>query len=103
MGAPMGLNDAIDALLEFLGDARRGGRQLWLMGNGGSHANAAHLVTDLASPGGPAVQGWRVAALGSDVSLLLSNSNDAGFEDALAAEVRVFVQPNDSVLAISVS
>lgn len=96
-------DETVRELVGLMLNVRRTAGQLWLLGNGGSLVNCLHLATDLASPLGPAQQGWRVTTLGAQPALSSANANDGRFVDALAAEVRVFVQPRDTVLALSVS
>lgn len=79
------------------------GNRVFIGGNGGSFANAVHLVTDLASVSSPCRAGWPVLLLGANAGLFSANSNDGGYSDALARELSVFVAPGDLVLAISTS
>ncbi|HVB99892.1 MAG TPA: D-sedoheptulose 7-phosphate isomerase [Candidatus Dormibacteraeota bacterium] len=84
------------------GRLRAGGRLLAL-GNGGSAAQAQHMVAELVGrlvadrPPIPAV------ALTTDTSILSAIGNDYGFEELFVRQLRALGRPGDVVLAISTS
>ena len=84
--------------------ASREGHVLYIIGNGGSAAAAAHLVNDFVAgsyaEGHPA---FRVFNLSDNVSTVTALSNDAGYENIFAHQLRVYLKPEDVVLAMSVS
>lgn len=81
---------------------QRGGR-LFILGNGGSAADAQHIAAELVGrfkrdrPGLPAM------ALTTDSSCLTAISNDIGFENVFARQIEAWVRPGDAVWALSVS
>jgi D-sedoheptulose 7-phosphate isomerase len=91
-------------ITELLLDAGRAGRNVLVLGNGGSAATASHLACDLSKtasvPGQPRL---RALALTDNVPLLTAWGNDASYEVIFAEQVRTFAGPGDVVIAISAS
>ena len=77
---------------------------VFLCGNGGNSANAAHIATDLmkltAPPSGPRL---RALALGESLSGLSAVANDIAYEQVFAEQLRAFLSPNDVVIGLSTS
>jgi len=73
------------------------GRMVYLLGNGGSAATAAHGALDLQKRAG-----LRALAL-TDGPLLTAWGNDAGYENVFAESLRRLLVPGDTVLLLSVS
>lgn len=69
------------------------GRRVYVIGNGGSYANAMHIVNDLLSCG--------VRAHVMDPATLTAFSNDYGYEGALEMWIRVVGEPGDWLVALS--
>jgi len=80
----------------------RGGRLL-VAGNGGSAAEAQHLAAELVGR----LRGERMPlsaiALTADSSAVSAISNDYGFEEVFARQVRAHGRPGDVLLALSTS
>jgi D-sedoheptulose 7-phosphate isomerase len=93
---------AIDRVVEVLIEAQRAERFIYVMGNGGSAANAEHFVNDLGKGEGPsAPRRFKIMSLTSNVSLLTAWANDTDYEHIFAEQLRNFVQPGDVVMALS--
>ncbi|QDM28172.1 SIS domain-containing protein [Tardiphaga sp. vice304] len=94
--------DQVDAAVELVKAAWRGGKQTITFGNGGSALTAAHFITDwnkgisLAS-GTP----FRGRSLLDNIGLLTAHANDQGYQDAFAEQVKNVAQPGDLVIAVS--
>ncbi len=83
---------------------RRDGRQLFVLGNGGSAAAASHWACDFGK--GAAVPGkrrFRVHSPNEQLSWHTALANDVAYADALAEQLRNWVDPEDLVVALSVS
>lgn len=96
--------DVIEQVISVLQSARLAGRQVFIIGNGGSAATASHLACDLAK--NARLAGWppfRVLALTDNVPLLTAYANDEGYDQVFAQQLANFVQADDVVLAISTS
>jgi D-sedoheptulose 7-phosphate isomerase len=78
------------------------GRQVFLCGNGGSAANAMHIANDLLfgiARGGEV--GLRVSALPSNSSVMTCLANDIGYNKVFSAQLAVYAQPGDVLIALS--
>jgi len=90
--------DAITVLHE----ARMSGRQVFVMGNGGSATTASHFACDLAK--GAQVEGcpsFRVLPLTDNVALLSAYANDESYDAVFARQLGPLVQAGDVVIGIS--
>lgn len=94
--------DEVIAIANVLADARRRRARVFVLGNGGSAATAAHLACDL-SKGAGGERRLRVAALSEAVPTLTAWANDVGYEQVFAEQLYSLVDPGDVVLALSVS
>lgn len=96
--------DALARAVEALDQARQSKKALFIIGNGGSAAAAAHLVNDLVA--GAYVEGapaFRAFSLSDNVSTLTALANDSGYESIFEHQLKVQMMPGDAVLAMSVS
>lgn len=96
--------EALERLLGWLEETRRGGGRLFVLGNGGSAASASHWACDFGK--GAAVEGRRrfaVLAPTEQVSWHTALGNDVSYADALAEQLRNWARPGDLVVALSVS
>lgn len=81
----------------------RGGKVL-VCGNGGSAADSQHFAAELVGKfRSPHRAGLPAIALTADTALLTAWSNDEGYEDIFARQVRTFGQPGDVLLVMSTS
>lgn len=84
--------------------AWQGRRTVFLCGNGGNSANAAHIATDLvkltAPRRGPRL---RALALGESLSGLSAVANDISYDEVFAEQLRSFLSPGDLVIGLSTS
>lgn len=79
-------------------------RSVYVLGNGGSAAVAAHWVNDLGVNSLVDNRtGFRVYNLADNPSALTAVGNDAAFEDIFLAQLRSYLRPGDVVIALSVS
>ena len=100
------LEESLDALVEaveLVAARMLAGNKLLLFGNGGSAADAQHIAAEfvnrflLERPPLPAI------ALTTDSSILTSVSNDYGYADVFAKQVKALGREGDVALAISTS
>ncbi|MFN0087716.1 MAG: SIS domain-containing protein [Blastocatellia bacterium] len=84
-------------------DALRGGGKLMLFGNGGSAADAQHIAAELAFRMVRDRDPIPAIALTTDSSLLTAISNDSGFDQVFARQIRALGRRGDAALAISTS
>lgn len=90
--------------IELLTAAYEGERQVFIAGNGGSAANAAHMANDLthgvAKSGRP---GFRATALAANLSVVTALANDEGYAEIFAAQLRALARPGDLLVVLSAS
>lgn len=97
------LQDAFTRALGLLTTALRGGGKILAMGNGGSAADAEHLVAELVGRFGYDRASLPGLALTAPSPTFTAIANDYGFEQVFARQVRGFGRPGDVVFAISTS
>jgi D-sedoheptulose 7-phosphate isomerase len=93
------LEDAARAVVAAL----QSGGKLLAMGNGGSAADAQHLVAELVGRYRADRRPYPALALTTDPSIVTALGNDYGFEEIFARQVRAHVRPGDVVVALSTS
>jgi D-sedoheptulose 7-phosphate isomerase len=83
--------------------ALKSGRKLMVAGNGGSAADAQHLVAEFVSRLVGDRPAMRAVALTTDTSILTAIGNDYGFERLFVRQVEAIGQRGDVFLGISTS
>jgi D-sedoheptulose 7-phosphate isomerase len=94
----------IDRVITVLHEARMRGRQVFIMGNGGSASTAAHMVCDLAK--NTRHLGWpnfKVIGLADNMAIFSAYANDEGYENVFWNQLDSLLLPDDVVIAISAS
>jgi D-sedoheptulose 7-phosphate isomerase len=79
------------------------GNRLFAAGNGGSAAEAQHLTAELVGRFEGERPPLSAIALHGDTSALTAISNDYGYEQVFARQVRAHTRPGDVVLLLSAS
>ncbi len=95
--------DTLATIGELTANAMRSGHKLLVAGNGGSAADAQHLVAEFVvrlTVNRPAL---RAIALTADTSILTAAGNDFGFDTIFARQIEALGQPGDVFLGISTS
>ncbi|HEX8713265.1 MAG TPA: D-sedoheptulose 7-phosphate isomerase [Terracidiphilus sp.] len=88
---------------EATAEALRAGRKLMVAGNGGSAADAQHLVAEFVNYLVQDRPAMRAIALTTDTSILTAVGNDSSFERIFARQIEALGQPGDIFLGISTS
>jgi D-sedoheptulose 7-phosphate isomerase len=97
------LPPVLEAIVRAARECLRDGRKVLACGNGGSAAQAQHLVAELVGrfarerPALPAI------ALGADTATLTALGNDYGYERVFARQVEALAAAGDLLFAISTS
>ena len=76
---------------------------LYIMGNGGSAADAQHLAAELTNQFRTKRLGLPAIALTTDTSVITAIANDRGFDQIFSRQIEALVIPGDLVLAITTS
>lgn len=94
--------DQIHRITEILLEARREGRRVFLLGNGGSAATASHFACDL---GKGTIQKdrprFKVVALTDNIPLITAWANDTSYDGIFSEQLANLVEAGDVVLGIS--
>jgi D-sedoheptulose 7-phosphate isomerase len=93
------LVQAAEAILTAL----RGGGKVLVFGNGGSAADAQHLVAELVGRFERDRRPLPAVALTSDSSVMTSIANDCGYEQVFARQIEALGAAGDVAIAISTS
>jgi len=88
--------EAFDACL-------RGGHKILACGNGGSAADAQHLVAELVGRFREERRALPAIALTADTAILTAVANDYGYERVFARQVEALARKGDLLVAISTS
>ena len=95
--------DTVVTIGELTARAMGSGNKLLVAGNGGSAADAQHLVAEFVvrlTVNRPAL---RAIALTTDSSILTATGNDFGFDHVFSRQIEALGQPGDIFLGISTS
>ena len=93
------LTDVAVKLVETL----RSGHKVLVAGNGGSAAQAQHLAGELVGRFKRERAPYAVISLTTDLAIITAVSNDYGYQDVFARQVRALGQPGDLLIAFSTS
>ena len=90
--------DAIDRVVAILAETRSSGGRLFILGVGGSAANASHAVNDFRK-----IAGIEAYAPTDNVSELTARTNDEGWASVFESWLKVSrLKPEDTLLVFSV-
>jgi D-sedoheptulose 7-phosphate isomerase len=94
--------DAIESLSELLYRAYSDGKQVFILGNGGSASTASHMACDLGKNTiGPNMRRFRILSLNDNIPLLTALSNDLGYENVFAEQLQNLIQPGDVLIVLT--
>ena len=95
--------DKYNLLLTNLINTIKNENTIFICGNGGSFADAQHLVTELVVRFNHNRKALKAIALGSNQSNLTAIGNDMNFEKIFQRELEAFYRNGDTVLLLSTS
>lgn len=96
--------DAVERIYHILRGARDRGSTVYIAGNGGSAATAAHWVNDLGKGAKESLRApLRVMSLSDNISWLTALANDEGYERVFAGQLENFARPREVLVVISAS
>lgn len=94
--------EPVARIVDIMKDAQLNRRTVFMMGNGGSSANASHIVNDLVKsalhPGRPR---FRACCLTDNTATLTAYANDESYEVALAKQLEALASPGDVAFVLS--
>jgi len=92
----------IGRIADMLYRSRLEGKQIFIMGNGGSASTASHFCSDLAKTSlVEGKRGFRVIPLTDNVPLMTAWGNDVGFDDIFHGQLLNLLNEGDVVVGIS--
>jgi D-sedoheptulose 7-phosphate isomerase len=94
----------VQALVDALVDAYRHERFVFVIGNGGSAANASHLCEDLGKGTLSDFEGQKrlkIMSLTDNVPYIMAWANDEGYERVFVEQLKNFAEPGALLIAIS--
>jgi D-sedoheptulose 7-phosphate isomerase len=97
------LASSVSSAVDIISSSLASGGMLLAAGNGGSAADAQHIVAELTGRFFLERQPFRAIALHANTSALTAIGNDYGYEHVFAREVSAHARPGDVLLAISTS
>jgi len=96
--------DEIAAFVQVLLSARKNGKTIYFIGNGGSAATGTHMVNDL-SIGLKLrdIKNLNIECLSDNSAVCTAIANDIGYENIFYAQLKDKITQNDMLIAISCS
>src|SRR5215467_300503 len=88
---------------EVMAHGFQNGRKVLLFGNGGSAADAQHIAAEFVGRFIAERDPLPALSLSTDTSMLTAISNDYGFDNVFARQIKALGQPGDTAIAISTS
>ena len=101
--ADQSIADTIVTIAQLTAQALKSGNKLLVAGNGGSAADAQHLVAEFVVRLSENRAALRAIALTTDTSILTACANDFGFDQIFARQIEALAQPGDIFIGISTS
>lgn len=96
--------EPIQEAIDVLHQARIDGKQVFIMGNGGSASTATHMVCDLAkNTRQPDWPHYKVIGLADNMAIFSAYGNDDGYDNVFRLQLANLLNPGDVVVAISTS
>lgn len=94
----------IAAVIEVVKQAGREGRRIFVCGNGGNAANAAHFTTDLGKNASAAApQPYKVLCIADNTAWMTAIGNDFTFDDVFVRQLTNHAEKGDLLILSSVS
>jgi D-sedoheptulose 7-phosphate isomerase len=96
--------EEIEKFLDLLVDAYKNDKFVFVIGNGGSAANASHLAQDLAKgtrTSKDQTRRLKALSLTDNIPFITAQGNDEGYESIFEQQLRTFAKAGDYVIAIS--
>ena len=98
------LSSSVESVIQIaniLIESFKAGHSLYLMGNGGSAADAQHIAAEIIGRYKTKRKGLPAIALTTDSSVLTAISNDFGYSSIFERQVEALANPGDILIGIS--
>jgi D-sedoheptulose 7-phosphate isomerase len=94
--------EPVEQIIATLRQARANGQRIFVFGNGGSSANASHIVNDMIKstiqPGRPRM---KLICLSDNVPTLTAYANDVSYDIVYSEPLASLAEPGDVAIALS--
>lgn len=95
-------SEPVAAIVDTLRQAQMARRRIFICANGGSSANASHIVNDLVkSIRQPDRPRFRVFCLSDNTPLLTAIANDISYDEVFSDTLEALADPGDVLVALS--
>jgi D-sedoheptulose 7-phosphate isomerase len=94
----------INLFIDLLLNAYNNGKFLYVIGNGGSAANASHFAQDLAKGtklNGEQIKRIKALSLTDNLPFITAQGNDEGYDSIFIEQLKTFAESGDYLIAIS--
>lgn len=98
-----GLIEGFEKAAQMIAESLKSGGTLYVAGNGGSAADAQHMVAELVVKLNKNRDPLRAVALTVDTSIITAAGNDFSYDDIFSRQVEALIKPNDVFLGITTS
>ena len=89
-------------IADVLTDARHAGKNVYVMGNGGSASTASHMASDLNKGANREdAPRFKAVALTDNVPLMMAWANDSSYDDVFVEQLRNHLEEGDVVIGFS--
>ncbi|WP_285056574.1 D-sedoheptulose-7-phosphate isomerase [Pedobacter ginsengisoli] len=96
--------DEVEKLVGHFKNALQEDRQIFVFGNGGSAANASHMITDLGKGASDKTyRRFRCLSLNDNTNWVTAIGNDYCYDDIFIRQLQNYARPGDLVMVMSVS
>jgi D-sedoheptulose 7-phosphate isomerase len=96
--------ERIESVIALIRRAGAEGRRIFVCGNGGNAANAAHFATDLGKGASAVVERpFKVLSLADNVAWMTAIGNDYSFDDVFTRQLANHAEAGDVLIVSSVS
>jgi len=97
------LMQSFEDATNMIAQSLKAGGTLYVAGNGGSAADAQHMVAELVVKLNKNRDPMRAVALTVDTSIITAAGNDFSYDDIFSRQVEALAKPNDVFLGITTS
>jgi D-sedoheptulose 7-phosphate isomerase len=95
--------EAIERVVNLFFQARKDGKRVFFVGNGGSAATASHFANDLAIGTRSKTQPYKIISLTDNNAVMTAIANDFGYENMFVKQLEAVYEQGDLLVAISAS
>jgi D-sedoheptulose 7-phosphate isomerase len=97
-------SEQVAQIIDKFREALASDRQIFVIGNGGSAANASHFITDLGKGSSDKTyRRFRCSSLNDNVAWMTALGNDYSYDEVFSRQLANYGRPGDILFSMSVS